>query len=115
MITSSLERGVRILQILGRLDFENLRLLNELQTQVTQALERGETKILIDCSRISFFDSSGIGSLVEAFRVVSGAQGTLRLCSVPTHMFNCLKTTCLLQVFKRPDSSQKEALDELAA
>jgi anti-anti-sigma factor len=47
-----------------------------------QTLEAGATVLLIDFCQVMFMDSSGLGTLVSALKLVQKAEGRLALCSL---------------------------------
>jgi anti-sigma B factor antagonist len=47
-----------------------------------QALETGTNVLLIDFCQVMFMDSSGLGTLVSALKLVQKAGGRLALCSL---------------------------------
>jgi anti-anti-sigma factor len=54
-------------------------LTGELRHRVQALLHRGERRIILDLSRVSRIDASGIGQLVRAYNVTVAANGVLRL------------------------------------
>ena len=70
-----------------------------LRDLVTAALDRGDRKILLNLSGISFIDSSGIAELVAAYSEANTRGGALRLCCLSDKVFTILQMTALLQVF----------------
>ena len=55
---------------------------NELRRQITDILNNGFNMLLIDMSKVSFIDSSGLGALVGAMQSVRNAKGELFVCSI---------------------------------
>jgi len=54
----------------------------ELVAWTKQALETGVDVLLIDFCQVMFMDSSGLGTLVSALKLVQKAEGRLVLCSL---------------------------------
>jgi anti-sigma B factor antagonist len=54
----------------------------ELVAWTKQALETGVDILLIDFCQVMFMDSSGLGTLVSALKLVQKAEGRLALCSL---------------------------------
>lgn len=71
------EGGVR-LRPQGELD---LYTAPRLERAVLEQLDRGERHVVIDLSRTSFIDSSGIGAFVKLARAVNERGGHLKLTS----------------------------------
>ncbi len=83
----------------------------ELGEAVRTQLAQGERKILIDFTKVSYLDSSGIGELVGCFTSIRNRQGELKLCGLNTRTFDLMKMTSLHSVF---DVKETEA-EALAA
>lgn len=81
----------------------------ELGEAVRQALEHGRRKIVIDFSKVSLLDSSGLGELVGCYTSIRNRKGELRLCGLNTRIFNLMQMTSLHSVFEVRDS-EAEAL-----
>jgi len=62
-------------------------------------LDGGATRITIDCSRLAFLDSQGLGVLVAASRRLRDVGGSLHLRSVGAQLSRVLRLTRLDQVF----------------
>lgn len=55
---------------------------SELVDWTKQTLETGVDILLIDFCQVMFMDSSGLGTLVSALKLVQKAEGRLALCSL---------------------------------
>lgn len=67
--------------------FQPKRLLSagnagELVAWAKQALETGADVLLIDFCQVMFMDSSGLGTLISALKLVQKAEGRLVICSL---------------------------------
>jgi anti-sigma B factor antagonist len=78
---------------------------------VLAALGRGERRILLDMSGVSFIDSSGIGELVAAYSAAMKEGAVVRVCCLSDRAFNLFQVIALLRVFDVRESEQ----DGLAA
>ena len=52
------------------------------QHQISQSIDSGVHTILVDFSKVTFMDSSGLGALVKAFKSLQAADVDLFLCSI---------------------------------
>lgn len=68
------DEGVVLVALDGELDLSVVGLLDD---AVRQAVAAGLRLVVIDLSALSFCDSSGLGGLLGASRVVRGVGGTL--------------------------------------
>ena len=71
----------------------------ELGEAVRTQLTQGDRKILINFSKVSYLDSSGIGELVGCYTSIRNRQGELKLCGLNTRTFDLMKMTSLHSVF----------------
>jgi len=81
----------------------------ELGEAVRTALVNGERKIVINFSKVSYLDSSGVGELVGCYTSIKGKGGELRICGMNTKIFSLIKMTSLHSVFEVKDT-EEEAL-----
>lgn len=71
----------------------------ELGEAVRTVLEQGGRRIIINFSKVSYLDSSGVGELVGCYTSVKGKGGELRICGLNTRIFNLITMTSLHSVF----------------
>ena len=81
----------------------------ELGEAVRTALVNGERKIVINFSKVSYLDSSGVGELVGCYTSIKGKGGELRICGMNSKIFSLIKMTSLHSVFEVKDT-EEEAL-----
>ena len=81
--------------------------------QVDELLAGGDAKVVIDLSRIESIDSSGLGSLVSAFRRTREAGGDLCLCGLSRQVRGAFDLTHLDDVISIYDDTE-EALAHFA-
>lgn len=74
---------------------------DELLTQVVkELLSDGYSKILINLSKVDYIDSMGLGELVQSFKMVQRAGGTLKLLRPQERIRKSLHLTKLLPLFE---------------
>ena len=81
----------------------------ELGEAVRTTLEQGSRKIIINFSKVSYLDSSGVGELVGCYTSVKGKGGELRICGMNSRIFSLITMTSLHSVFDVKDT-EEEAL-----
>lgn len=94
-LTSHLEGAVMVVDAAGELDTAaapQLRLL------LLDLLEDGQRNLLVDLSRITFLDSTGLGVLVGGVRRLTDAGGTLNLVVTDARILQVLSLTGLRRV-----------------
>jgi anti-sigma B factor antagonist len=68
-----------------------LGLSSEVREVIKQGLDAGVPKIIIDMRRVEYIDSSGIGTLVMAWKGLMRAGGSLQLLGIPEQAKKLLK------------------------
>ena len=71
-----------------------------LRNAVVEALNDGESNILMNLDRVTTVDSSGVGELVSSHTTVHNRGGKLKLCSLPSKLYQILRITQLDTVFE---------------
>ena len=68
-------------------------LLSEFANVVTQLINTGEKKVLVDLSSVGYVDSATIGCLMDLYRQASAAGGMLKLAGVQKRVETMLTMT----------------------
>ena len=71
-----------------------------LRGAVTELLEGGTRKILLDLTGVNRMDSSGVGELVSAYARTRRFDGELKLSNLAAHVHGLLEMTKLVTVFE---------------
>jgi anti-sigma B factor antagonist len=90
---------VGVIVVRGRLDPGNP---DPLEAAVRALLEKGTTKILMDLRSVSYISSTGIGSLIKAYREAHRKDGDVRLLNPSQcvrHILQISKLDGMFQVF----------------
>ncbi len=72
---------VRAVRITGNLDTQTSPVAQE---QMTQLIDNGATKILVDFENLNYISSSGLRMLLVAAQRLKDTSGQLRICSPNT-------------------------------
>lgn len=75
------EAGKSVITVRGEVDLYSSPRLRE---AVTKAAAKGNGDVLVDLKAVPYMDSSGVATLVEAFRAATGQKKQLVLIS-PSH------------------------------
>ena len=67
---------------------------------VTDLLEAGKARILVDCGRLRTVDSTGLGSLVRTLTLTQRKGGQTKLLGVGPRLMKLLELTALAAVFE---------------
>lgn len=76
---------------------------------VTELLADGFTSVLLNLSQIDYIDSSGLGDLVQSFKMTQRAGGNLKLLRPQERVRKTLRLSNLLPLFEVFDE-EDEAL-----
>jgi anti-sigma B factor antagonist len=98
---------VRAVRITGNLDTQTSPVAQE---QMTQLIDNGATKILIDFEDLNYISSSGLRMLLVAAQRLKDISGQLRICSPNTMVREVFHTAGFSEIFS-VYGSQAEALD----
>jgi anti-sigma B factor antagonist len=94
--------GVLVIEVDGQLIVANRQ---ELKQRVLDALEAGDRKVLIDFTRASYIDSSGLGVLVSLSKKIRDEGGDLRLAGLNEDLKTLFELTKLDTLFAITDSA----------
>ena len=79
----------------------------QLREVITNAVNAGRTKILLDLGGVTTIDSSGIGELVSSYTTVTNRGGKLKLLHLPAKLNELLHITQLITVFEVYDNEDE--------
>lgn len=80
----------------GRLDVSGAPTLKE---AISDAVKSGQPRVVIDLEGVSFVDSTGLGSVIAALKLVRSSKGDLRLAAPNQQVRVVLELTTLDRVF----------------
>lgn len=72
----------------------------QLRQEIGQRLDKKAEIILIDLQEVTFIDSSGLGALVSALKMVRTRGGKLFICSINDQVRMLFELTSMDRVFK---------------
>jgi anti-sigma B factor antagonist len=71
----------------------------DLKVAVTDLVTKGHRRIVLDLTRVSFVDSTGLGAIVSSLKVV-GRQGELVVCGLAAAVTKLFTLTRMDKVFR---------------
>ncbi|MBW3670287.1 MAG: STAS domain-containing protein [Acidobacteria bacterium] len=98
---------VRVVDFEGRLALGDNELV--LSQTVDELLAEGCRKILLNLTQIEYIDSSGLGELVQSFKVAKSLDADLKLLRPQERVRHTLQLSMLLPLFEIYDT-EEEAL-----
>jgi anti-sigma B factor antagonist len=104
--------GVTVLDLSGRINLGEGGVI--LREAIQDVLAKGDKKILLNMSDVTYIDSSGLGELVTAFTSVRNRGGELKLLNLTKKVHDLLQITKLYTVFDIKDD-ESAAISAFAA
>lgn len=97
-VTNRVVGDVSVIDVAGRITLgEGASALRE---NIRGLVGKGNKKILLNLSDVSYIDSSGIGELVSGFTTVTNQGGVLKLLGLTKRVKDLLQITKLYTVFE---------------
>src|SRR5687767_10361147 len=96
--TSRSVDGVEVIALQGKITIGSGD--SQLREVISENLNAGKNKILLDMSGVTTIDSSGIGELVGSYTTVANRGGKLKLLHLPAKLNELLHVTQLITVFE---------------
>jgi anti-sigma B factor antagonist len=96
VLSRQTDAGVTVLAPSGRLDVAGAPMLKE---AIGEAVKKGQPRLVIDMEGVSFVDSTGLGSVIAALKLVRSSKGDLRLAAPNQQVRVVLELTTLDRVF----------------
>lgn len=100
-VDSRQEGAWAVLEVEGEVDIFTAPKLRE---RLVGLIDSGRTRVLVDLDRVSFMDSTGLGTLVGGLKRIKEADGTLALVCTSRPVLRLLTITGLNAVFPVHDS-----------
>ncbi len=98
---------VKVIRIEGHLDTQSFP---DAQTQLTQLIDQGATKLVVNCEKLDYISSTGLNVLLKAAKQLKANSGELRICGLNEfvqEVFDISGFTTILTVTK----TEPEALE----
>jgi anti-anti-sigma factor len=98
---------IKVVRIEGKLDTQSSP---DAQTQLTQLIDQGATKLVVNFEKLDYISSAGLRILLAAAKQLKGNSGELRICGlneVVQEVFDISGFTTILTVTK----TEPEALE----
>lgn len=88
---------VCLIEIEGEVNAEHA---SQLKKALAQAREESSKNFVLDLSRVSFIDSTGLGILISLMRQLKDDKGKLRLAGLQDEVRSIFEITRLFRVFE---------------
>ena len=90
------EGDIVIVDLQGRMAMGEV---DEFRTKWAEAMATGSKELIINLSRVTMMDSSGIGTMIRCHSAVSAVGGTIRVVGANSTVRQAFKVTRLDKVF----------------
>ncbi len=90
------EGNVVIVDLQGRMAMGEVE---EFRAKWSEAIATGSKQLIINLSRVTMMDSSGIGTMIRCHSAMSASGGTIRVVGANTTVRQAFKVTRLDKVF----------------
>lgn len=101
-IVEKVHRNVWVVELRGRLTLGSET--ESLRGKITEGLDKGYTRILIDLAEVTYMDSVGLSTLVSSYTTVRRRDGDLKLLHLTGRLRDLLQITRLSTVFESFDT-----------
>lgn len=95
------EDGIGVVTPEGRLNMVSARRLKEI---LSELVDNGTSKIVVDLGETTFLDSSGLGALIGGLKSARQAGGDLRIARVSPSVMTVFELTNLDRVLRARES-----------
>ena len=102
--------GVTVVVPRGDLD---MAAADQMKRTLTELVDKGQSKLLMDLGGVGYIDSSGMGVLVAAMKHARGRGGDLRLCALQDDVRAIFELTRLIKAMT-VHGTRQEALGSWA-
>src|SRR5690348_9800269 len=96
LTTDSIDEHRHVVAVTGEID---LFTAPELKSALSEALESGHTRIVVDLTETSFLDSTALGVLIGAVKRLRSRDGALVIVNVDQNIAKTFEITGLDQIF----------------
>lgn len=87
--------GVTLVVPTGDLDMGSA---DQMKRTLSELIEKGQSKLVMDLTNVSYIDSSGLGALVAAMKQARAVGGNLKLCGLQEDVRSIFEMTRLIKV-----------------
>ncbi|MBI3628299.1 MAG: STAS domain-containing protein [Candidatus Rokubacteria bacterium] len=87
--------GVTLVVPKGDLDMGTA---DQMKRTLTELIEKGQSKLVMDLTDVAYVDSSGLGALVAAMKRARAVGGNLKLCGLQEDVRSIFEMTRLIKV-----------------
>ena len=98
------DKEIRILEVTGEIDFHSSR---ELREKFQEAIDKKCQRLLVNLKKVTYIDSSGLATFVEAFQKMGRSGGKLVLVGLAPAVRGVFEIAKLDSIFNLIDTEEK--------
>jgi anti-sigma B factor antagonist len=83
---------------------------DKFRTWLTDWIDQGRRKVLLNLGEVDFIDSSGLGELVRSYTTLANQGGKLKLLKLQAKVHDLMQITKLVTVFEVYDNEMAAVL-----
>lgn len=105
-VTTTQSGNTAVAAVNGRVDSANAK---DLDQALSEIIDGGTSRLVVDCSELSYISSAGLRALLVAIKKTNAAGGGVAMCQVPPHIREVLEVsgfTRLTKVFDTPAEAE---------
>lgn len=76
----------------------DLAVADQLRGRLTELIDKGQIRVVLDLGGVAYIDSSGLGALVASMKRARGAGGDIKLCALQPDVRSIFDMTRLIKV-----------------
>ena len=80
---------------------------DKFQSQVKELVSEGRSKVLLDLSKVSWVNSTGLGILISGYTTIQNSGGSMRLVGANKRIDQIFMVTKLHTIFQSFDSEEE--------
>jgi anti-anti-sigma factor len=106
-ITEQTYKEVTVVEINGRLDTTNY---GSLESKLSELIDNGQTRIIIDCSKMDYVSSSGLRVFLIALKKINLMKGRFILAALQEtirEIFEIAGFTTIFQIYRTREEAER--------
>ena len=90
------EGNVLTVKVDGDIDVNSVR---QLRKSLEESIEKDKPSITLDCKKLNYIDSTGLGVLVSLLKQVQQYEGSIRIIALKPYLNKIFEVTGLTNIF----------------
>jgi anti-sigma B factor antagonist len=104
-ISSKKINDINVISINGRIVYETEK---DFKKYISNFIDQGEIKIVLDCNNLSYVNSAGLGLLINLHKSAKSQGGAINLTNLNsdiTELFQITNLNQIFSIFKSPEDA----------